>query len=177
VASSTILTAGDLDVEVRTAVVDDVPRLLSFIHAMAAFEHLEVTATEESLRAALFGDNPAARVLLAFVDGEPIAYVTYFFTFGTMSGKRGLWLDDLFIVPEFRRKGIGQALMKHLATIAVEHDCGRFEWMVLEWNDRAIRLYERLGAQFLADWRVCRLNEAETKRLAAVEGTVDESIP
>ena len=140
---------------------------------MAAFERLTVTATEDSLRAALFGENPAARTLLAFADDRPIAYVTYFFTFGTMVGRRGLWLDDLFIAPEFRSKGIGQALMRHLATIAVQHDCGRFEWMVLDWNERAVRFYERLGAQLLSDWRICRLDEDNVKRLAASEGETE----
>jgi GNAT superfamily N-acetyltransferase len=169
VTAKTLLAVDDLEVEVRDATVTDVPLLLSFIRSMAAFERLEVTATEESLRSALFGESPAARALLVFVDGEPIAYITYFFTFGTMFGKRGLWLDDLFIVPAFRGKGIGQALMQHLAAIAMEHDCGRFEWMVLDWNERAIRFYERLGAEFLSDWRICRLDEGNTRRLAAGE--------
>jgi GNAT superfamily N-acetyltransferase len=154
--------------DVRAGTADDVPLLLSFFRAMAEFEKLTVTATEDSVRAALFGDAPAARTLLAFVDGRPVAYVIYFFTFSTMVGKRGLWLEDLFIDPAFRGKGLGQALMSHLADIAVQNDCGRFEWTVLDWNQSAIRFYERLGATMLDDWRICRLDEAQIARVARI---------
>jgi GNAT superfamily N-acetyltransferase len=164
------LAARNIDVEVREATIDDVPLLLSFIRAMAEFEQLNVSATEASLRAALFGDAPAARALLAFVDGRPIGYATYFFTFGTMVGRRGLWLDDLFIDPAFRGKGIGAALMGYLATIAQQNDCARFEWMVLDWNEQAIGFYRRLGAQLLGDWRICRLDEGQLARVAHSRG-------
>jgi GNAT superfamily N-acetyltransferase len=155
-----------VEAEVRAGTADDVPLLLSFFRAMAEFEKLRVTATEESVRTALFGEAPAARTLLAFVDGTPVAYVIYFFTFSTMVGKRGLWLEDLFIDPAFRGKGLGQALMTHLANIALQHGCGRFEWTVLDWNESAIRFYERLGATMLDDWRICRLDEAQLSRVA-----------
>ena len=161
------LVARDVDVEVRAGTIADVPLLLSFIHAMAAFENLTVSATEESLAASLFGERPAAHTLLAFVSGNPIGYVTYFFTFGTMVGKRGLWLDDLFIDPDFRGKGIGQALMAYLADIAVQNQCARFEWMVLDWNEPAIGFYRRLGASFLDDCRICRLDEPHIARVAS----------
>jgi GNAT superfamily N-acetyltransferase len=161
-----VLVANGIEVELRAGTVADVPLLLAFIRSMAAFEKLTVSATEESLRAALFGEAPAARTLLAFVDGKPIAYLTYFFTFGTMVGKRGLWLDDLFIDPAFRGKGIGRALMAYLARVALEHDCGRFEWMVLDWNDAALDFYKSLGAHVLADWRICRLNEDQLQGVA-----------
>lgn len=161
-----ILVANDLEVDVRAGTIADVPLLLAFIHKMAAFENLAVSATEDSLRAALFGEAPAARTLLAFVERKPIAYATYFFTFGTMIGRRGLWLDDLFIDPGFRGKGIGRALMAYLAEIAVQNQCGRFEWMVLDWNKSAIGFYERLGATVLGDWRICRLDEQQLSRLA-----------
>lgn len=162
-----ILVAKNIDVEVRAGRMADVPLLLAFIRSMAAFEKLTVSATEESLRAALFGEAPIARTLLAFVDGKHIAYATYFFTFATMVGKRGLWLDDLFIDPSFRGKGIGQALMAYLADIAVQNQCGRFEWMVLDWNESAIGFYKRLGATLLTDWRICRLDEAQLSRVAS----------
>ena len=156
-----ILVVNDVKVELRDGTVNDVPLLLSFIRSMAAFERLPVTATEESLRAALFGEEPAARVLLAFADGEPVAYATYFFTFATMVGKRGLWLDDLFVVPAFRGRGLGKAIMAYLADVAIRHECGRLEWMVLDWNEAAVGFYKRLGASVLVDWRICRLEEPQ----------------
>lgn len=162
-----ILLVNDVDVEVRAGTTADVPLLLAFIRSMAAFEKLTVSATEESLRAALFGDAPAARTLLAFVDGKPIAYVTYFFTFSTFVGKRGLWLEDLFIDPAFRGRGIGRALMAYLADIALQNQCARFEWSVLDWNESAIGFYKRLGATILTDWRMCRLDEAQLSRMAS----------
>ena len=161
-----ILRVNGIDVDVRAGTAADVPLLLGFIRKMAVFEHLSVSATEESLRAALFGDAPAAHTLLAIVDGDAIAYATYFFTFATMVGKRGLWLDDLFVDPAFRGKGVGQALMAYLADVAVQNECARFEWMVLDWNESAIGFYERLGATVLRDWRICRIDEAQLVRLS-----------
>jgi GNAT superfamily N-acetyltransferase len=161
------LAAKDLQVDLRAGTADDVPLLLSMFRAMAAFEKLEVSATPESVRAALFGDAPAARTLLASVDGAVVAYAVYFFTFSTMLGKRGLWLEDLFVDPEFRGKGIGQALMAYLADVAIQNECGRFEWTVLDWNASAIEFYRRLGATMLDDWRICRLDGAQLSRVAA----------
>jgi GNAT superfamily N-acetyltransferase len=163
-----ILLANDIKVEVRAGAKSDVPLLLSFIRSMAAFENLDVSATEESLAEALFGESPVACTLLAFAEGKPVAYVTYFFTFSTMVGKRGLWLDDLFIDPAFRGKGIGQALMAYLADIAMKNHCGRFEWTVLDWNESAIGFYRRLGATVLTDWRVCRMDETQLARVASM---------
>ena len=111
---------------------------------MAAFEKLTVSATEESLHSALFGEASAARTLLAFVGGKPIGYATYFFSFSSMMGRRALWLDDLFIDPAFRGKGIGKALMAYVASVAVRNQCARFEWIVLDWNASAIESDPRL---------------------------------
>ena len=120
-----IMVVDDIEVEVRDAIESDVPLLLTFFRSMAAFERLPISATEESVRSALFGEAPAAHALLAFADGEPIGYAVYFFTFSTMLGKRGLWLEDLFIEPAFRRTGVGKALMRHLADMSVKGQCGR----------------------------------------------------
>ena len=160
------LNTGQIEFEVRPGTVDDVPLLLSFIRAMAEFEDLEVTATEEILSDSLFGDRPAAEVLLAFVDEQLAAYAVYYFTFGTMTGKRSLWLDDIFVSPEFRKKGIAKSLMKRIAEIAVENNCGRFEWMVLDWNQTAIDLYKRMGAIVFDEWRICRLDEQSLNAVA-----------
>ncbi len=161
------LHAGGVEIEVREGTAGDVPLLLSFIRAMAEFEKLPVAATEESLRAALFGDDPAAHMLLAEVDGRPVAYVIYFFTFSTMAGRRCMWLEDIFVDAAFRGKGLGRALMAYLADLAARHQCARLEWSVLDWNEPALRFYKRLGAEILADWRVCRLDESQIAAVAS----------
>jgi GNAT superfamily N-acetyltransferase len=160
----------DLEIEVRAGTVDDVPLLLSFIRAMADFEELEVTATEKDLRESLFGDRPAAYTLLAFADGKPVAYAVYFYTFATMVGKRGLWLDDLYVNSDFRGKGIAKALIAYLADVAIKNKCGRFEWMVLDWNKSAIEFYRNVGATVLDDWRICRLDEVDLPGIAERHG-------
>ena len=149
----------NVDVMIREGTTHDIPLLLAFIRSMAAFEDLTVTATEESLRNALFCEPPSGAFLLVFSSGKPIGYVTYFFTFSSMVGKRGLWLDDLFLDADYRGQGVGKAIMAHLAQIALDHDCGRFEWMVLDWNEPAIGFYEKLGAHVFKEWRVCRVDE------------------
>jgi len=166
------LAVNEFEVEVRDAAPGDVPVLLTFIRKMAAFEKLEPTATEASLREALFGEAPAARALLVFTDGQPIGYATWFFSFSSMMGRRALWLDDLFVDPAFRGKGIGKALMAYVAGIAAKHGCARFEWIVLDWNTSAVEFYRRLGAEVLDDWRICRLDEAQSMRLA---GTLERA--
>jgi GNAT superfamily N-acetyltransferase len=162
-----IVIVNGVDVEVRACRESDVPLLLEFFRSLAAFEKLAISATEDSVRTALFGEAPAAHALLAFAEGRPIGYAVYFFNFSTMIGKRGLWLEDLYIEPAFRRRGIGQALMSYLAEIAAKNECGRFEWSVLEWNQSAIRFYEQLGANLLKDWWICRLDEAGLRQVAS----------
>jgi len=160
------LTANGFKIDVRAGTVDDIPLLMSFIKSMAEFEKMEFKATPQDLKESLFGERPAAHTLLAFVDGKPAAYVTYFFSFASIVGKRGLWLDDLFVNPDFRRKGIAKALMSHLANIAIQNNCGRFEWMVLDWNKTAIDFYEGVGATVLDDWRICRIEEEKLADVA-----------
>lgn len=150
----------------------DVPLLLAFIRKMAEYEKLDSAATEASLRSDLFGDSPAAHTLLAFVGDEPVGYAIYFFSFSSMMGRRALWLEDLFIDPPFRGKGIGQALMAYLAHIALEYRCTRLEWIVLDWNTSAIEFYRGLGADVLPEWRICRVDESRLSRLASgLEGS------
>ena len=154
------------ELEIREGASEDIPLLLELIRKLGDFEKLEVSATVEILRESLFGDKPAAKLLLAFVEGKPAAYAVYFFSFSTMTGKRGLWLEDIFINPEYRRKGIARIMMAHLAGIAVEHKCGRFEWIVLDWNTRAVNFFKSLGASVQTDWRICRLDEGDLERVA-----------
>lgn len=168
------LAVTDLEIEVRPGTVDDIPLLLSFIQSMAEFEKLEVTATEEILRDSLFGERPAAHTLLAFVDDRPVAYVVYFFNFATMVGKRVLHLEDVFVIPDFRRKGIARALMAYLADVAIQNKCGRFEWIVLDWNRSAIDFYKDLGVTVLDDWRICRLDEDKLASVAEQLVRVDK---
>ena len=151
------LDVPDLNVDVRAATSDDVPLLLAFIRKMGAFEKLTVSTTENDLRGSLFGENPTTRALMIAVDGEPIGYVTYFFTFASMTGRRGLWLDDVFIDEPFRGKGIGKAVMAFLSEIAIKNNCARFEWMVADWNEPAIAFYKGLGAEVFTNWYICRL--------------------
>lgn len=158
--------ARECEIDVRAVTAADVPLLLSFIRRMAEFERLVVSATEADLAEALGGVQPAATALLAFVAGAPAAYVVYYFGLSTMTGKRVLDLEDIFVIPELRGRGIARALIAHLARIAADSDCARCEWIVLDWNERAIAFYEKLGAVVLPDWRVCRMEGDALARLA-----------
>ena len=156
--------------EIRQAGVDDVPILLDFVRALAEYEKLahEVTATEESLRDSLFGPKPMAEALLGFSNDEPVCFAVYFFNYSTFLGKRGMYLEDLFVKPAHRGLGFGKAILMHLASLALEQGCGRFEWSVIDWNQGAIEFYKGLGATILQDWRICRLSEAALKRLTQI---------
>ena len=147
----------------------DVPLILQMIKGLAEYERLshEVVATEASLRESLFGSSPAAEVVLAYVDHEPVGFALFFHNYSTFLGRRGLYLEDLFVVPAWRGHGVGRRLLGHLASIAVERGCGRMEWCVLDWNESAIGFYQRLGARVLDDWRVCRLTGEALSRVAA----------
>lgn len=153
---------------IRSATPSDVPRVLQFIKELAEYERLshEVVADEPSLTRALFGPGANAEALLGELDGEPIAFAVFFHNFSTFLGRRGLYLEDLFVRPAHRGGGYGKAMLQHLAGLAVARGCGRFEWAVLDWNQPAIRFYEALGARPNADWTVYRLDGAALARLA-----------
>src|ERR1700685_4136218 len=155
--------------EISPAVADDVPLLLSLIKELAEFEKLQqhVVATEAVLRQSLCGGRPAAEAVIARVGGEPAGFALYFHNFSTFLGKHGLYLNDLYVRPAFRGRAIGKALLRYLAALALQRDCGRFEWAVLDWNRPARDFYEALGAQAKSDWIIHRISGDALKRLAA----------
>lgn len=147
------------DLIIRNAHVEDVPLLLNFVKGIAEFEHLShmVSATEESLTKAFFGDRPYAEALIAELGSKPVGFVVFFHNFSTFVGKPGLYLEDIYVLPEHRGKGIGAALFKKCIQIARKRDCGRMEWSALQWNP-ARKFYESFGAQLLDDWVIYRLD-------------------
>jgi GNAT superfamily N-acetyltransferase len=156
------------DVEIAPARDADVPLVLALINELAGYEKLQdqVIATEETLRHALFGPRPAAEALIARCDGKAAGFALYFHNFSTFLGKRGLYLEDLFVRPEFRGRAIGKALLARLAQLALERGCGRFEWAVLDWNQPARDFYESLGALANSTWINYRMTGAALERLA-----------
>jgi GNAT superfamily N-acetyltransferase len=159
---------------IRDAAASDVPVILRLIRALAEYERAPdaVTATEEDLLRDGFGEQPMFRVVLAEWDGAAVGYAFYFFTYSTWEGRPALYLEDLFVAPEFRGWGIGKALLVHLARIAVEKGCGRYQWQVLDWNEPAIRFYESMGGQVLREWLPVRVTGADLERLAAADVSV-----
>ena len=146
-------------VRIEPATDRDVPVLLSLIQSLADYERLshQVVATEARLRESLFGERPAAEAAIAYADGRHAGYAVWFHTFSTFIGKRGLYLEDVFVLPEFRGRGIGRALLGHVAQVAVARDCGRLEWAVLDWNEPAIGFYRRIGAGPVEGWSIFRI--------------------
>jgi GNAT superfamily N-acetyltransferase len=144
---------------VKAARPEDIPELQSMIRALAEYEKLAhlCIASDSDLGDALFGPRPAAEALIAWADGQAAGFALFFHNFSTFLGRRGLWLEDLFVRPAFRRRGCAQALLRALAATAVERNCGRFEWAVLDWNAQAIDFYRTLGATILPDWRIVRV--------------------
>ena len=154
---------------IRPATADDVPLIRALIGELAEYERLAdaAVATDDDLRAQLFGAQPAAEVLIGEVDGEAAGFALFFHNFSTFLGKRGLYLEDLFVRPAFRGTGLGKHLMAALARIAVQRDCGRFEWSVLDWNAPAIGFYRRIGAVGMHEWTVQRLEGEALHALAS----------
>ena len=154
---------------IRPATADDVPLIRQLIAELAEYEQLSdaAVATDDDLRAHLFGAHPAAEVLIGEVDGQAAGFALFFHNFSTFLGKRGLYLEDLFVRPAFRGTGLGKHLMAALARIAVQRDCGRFEWSVLDWNAPAIGFYRRIGAVGMHEWTVQRLEGEALHALAS----------
>ncbi|MBP7624306.1 MAG: GNAT family N-acetyltransferase [Xanthomonadales bacterium] len=152
----------------RAATRADVPLILGFIRELAEYERLldQVVCDEATLDANLFGERTLAEVVIAEHAGEPAGFALFFHNFSTFRGRRGLYLEDLFVRPECRGFGIGKRLLAHLAKLAIDRDCARFEWSVLDWNAPAIGFYQSLGARLLDDWRVCRMDGEALARLA-----------
>ena len=147
------------DFRIVPATVQDVPVLFGMIRALAEYERLAhaVTTSEDALRQVLFGPSPAAEVVLGYEGTEPVGIAIFFHNFSTFLGKRGLYLEDLFVKPEYRGRGYGRRLLAHLAALAIARDCGRMEWSVLDWNTPAIGFYTKLGAMPMEEWTVFRL--------------------
>jgi GNAT superfamily N-acetyltransferase len=156
-------------VRIVPATVNDTALILRFIRLLAEYEQLadKCVATEESVRESLFGDDPAAEVIFAYVGDEPVGFALFFHNYSTFLAKRGVYLEDLFVLPEARGKGAGYALLSALARIAIDRNCGRLEWAVLDWNQLGIDFYERIGAAPLDDWIIFRLTGDALAALAA----------
>jgi GNAT superfamily N-acetyltransferase len=155
-------------IDIRPATADDVPLILALIGELAEYEKLvhEVSATEEQLRSALFGERPVVEVVIASLDRRPVGFAVFFPSYSTFLGRPGLYLEDLFVRPEARGFGIGRQLLEHLARLTMERGWGRLEWRVLDWNAPSIAFYKKLGAEPLDDWTVFRVTGEALQRLA-----------
>jgi GNAT superfamily N-acetyltransferase len=156
-----------LTVTIRPATPEDAALILRFIRELAEFEREPdaVKATEESLKHALFGER-SAEAVIAEQEGKPMGFALFFHNFSTWTGRKGLYLEDLYVTPEARGSGVGTALLRHLAGIALDRDCGRFEWAVLDWNTPAIDFYTAVGADSLDEWRIRRVTGEALAKLA-----------
>ena len=153
---------------IRPAHLDDVPLILDLIRSLADYEKLshQVMADPQILHESLFGPHPAAEVRLGFVGDDPACFAVFFHNFSTFLGRPGLYLEDLYVLPEHRGRGYGRRMLRHLAGLALERGCGRFEWCVLDWNEPAIRFYQKMGAEVMPDWRICRMTGGDLEALA-----------
>ena len=156
------------ELRIESATSRDVPLILRLIRELAEYERMsdQVVATEEGLRETLFGARPSAEVLIGYAGDEPAGFALFFHNYSTFLGRPGLYLEDLFVVPKFRGRGYGKALLVRLARIAVERQCGRFEWSVLDWNEPAIGFYKKLGAAPMDEWTIFRVAGAALPKLA-----------
>ena len=165
------LEDGIAPITVRPATDNDVPLILSLIQELAEYERLrhEVVATEASIRSALFSGSSHVRALIACVGADPVGFAVYFYNFSTFLGRAGLYLEDLFVRPAWRRQGVGRQLLGELAKRAVAEGCGRLEWSVLDWNEPAIGFYRSIGARPMEEWTVYRLTGDALVRFASAD--------
>jgi GNAT superfamily N-acetyltransferase len=172
------MTLSSSRIVLRAAQPEDSEIIFALIQALADYEKLShaVTGTVEELRDHLFGSRPYAEVILAEVDGQVVGFALFFYNYSTFLTKPGIYLEDLFVLPEYRRQGIGKALLSYLTERAAQEGCGRLEWSVLDWNAPAIAFYQRMGAEVLPDWRICRVTGAALKRWAIVTDRSDEGV-
>jgi GNAT superfamily N-acetyltransferase len=156
------------EVEIRVATEDDVPLILALIRELAEYERLshEVVATEETLRHSLFGERRLAETLLAYLGDDLAGFALFFHSFSTFLGRPGIYLEDLYVRPEFRSAGVGRTLLVRIAGLAKERGCGRLEWAVLDWNEPAISFYKRIGASPVSGWTIYRLTGEALEELA-----------
>ncbi|MDP2715840.1 GNAT family N-acetyltransferase [Rheinheimera sp.] len=156
------------DITLRLATEQDIPTILAFIQGLAEYEKLadQVVATEDKLRASLFGAKPYAEVVIAEYQHQPAGFALFFHNYSTFLAKPGIYLEDLFVLPSHRGRGLGKLLLSYLAKLAVERDCGRLEWSVLDWNQPAIDFYQAQGATMLHDWRINRVTGPQLQQLA-----------
>ncbi|WP_407646678.1 GNAT family N-acetyltransferase [Gloeocapsopsis crepidinum] len=159
------------ELTLRPATPDDVSVLFHLIQALAEYEKLThaVTGSAEALEEHLFSAQPYVEAIIAEVQGKAAGFALFFHNYSTFLTQPGIYLEDLFVLPEYRRKGIGKALIKYLAQLAVERGCGRLEWSVLDWNEPAIAFYNRMGASILPDWRICRVSGDAIASIANTE--------
>jgi GNAT superfamily N-acetyltransferase len=163
-----LVMSGAMSVSIRAARQSDIPILHALIRALAEYEKLtaQVVGTAEDLRRELFSERPVIEAVIAWNEEDALGFALYFHNYSTFLARRGLYLEDLFVVPGARGRGIGKALIEHCARTAVERGCGRFEWAVLDWNLPAIDFYQSIGATMLPDWRLCRLTGDALTRFA-----------
>jgi GNAT superfamily N-acetyltransferase len=161
----------DIRLDVRFATPADAPIVLRFIHALADYEHAPdaVKVDVATLAAQMSEPHPPFECLIAERDSVAVGFALFFHTYSTWLGKRGLWLEDLFVLPEFRRHGVGAALLRRIGELAIERECGRLEWSVLDWNQLAIDFYLGLGAKIMTEWRICRVEGAALQTFVSSE--------
>ena len=167
---STEFSAGADAFSIRQATEDDADLILWFIEGLAEYEKLshEVVATAEGLRKHLFSERPMAEVIIAEFEGRPVGFALYFHNFSTFLGKPGIYLEDLYVLEDYRGKGFGKSLLCYLAKLAVEKGCGRLEWAVLDWNEPSIQFYKSLGAEPMDEWIINRASGESLRKMASM---------